>query len=180
MKRYIVLHHTADPSKKPQFDKVNGYHKGQGFPISKLGFYVGYHFFVGMDGTTKQARAENEVGAHCDAKNMNVVGIGICLAGDFSKQTPDHRQIISLERLVAELQLRHGIPDENILLHRECKKTDCPAVDLRGLLMGERLRIKAKKAWQAISNPRVNLTRKNSLRRFLDRVADAIAGFVQG
>lgn len=132
-REYIVLHHTADPSQGPQFDKVNASHKARGFPISKLGFYVGYHYFIGFEGTIKIARREDEIGAHCDAKNMNRRGIGICLAGDFTKNKPNKKQIEALAALMRDIKIRNQIPDTRVVLHRECKPTACPGTDLRKL-----------------------------------------------
>jgi N-acetylmuramoyl-L-alanine amidase len=134
MKLFVVLHHSADPSPKPQFDKIDMEHFARGFPKSSLGFYVGYHYFVGVDGTVKQARQEWEVGAHCAAKMMNYLGIGICLAGDFTQQQPTERQLEALAGLVSDVQHRNGIPDEAVLLHKECKPTACPGTDLRALV----------------------------------------------
>lgn len=147
----IVLHHTADPSPDPQFAKVNRSHKDRGFPKSKLGFYVGYHFFLGKDGTTKQARGEDEIGAHAvncgcagdlsgyRAGTINSYSFGICLAGDFTKQLPTKNQIRSLTLLVLDLQTRYAIRDSRIFLHGEVKSTSCPGCDLRAYYLQERV-----------------------------------------
>lgn len=124
---YIVIHHTAYAPKVPQFDLVNGWHKQRGFPKSSLGFYVGYHYFIGFDGTVKVARRETEIGAHCAADGMNYKGIGICLAGDFTwGRRPTPEQIKALALLVKDVKARHQIPDSNVLKHGEVKNTECP------------------------------------------------------
>jgi len=164
MKLFIVLHHSADASQTPQFMKVNDSHQRRGFPLSSLGYFVGYHWFIGFDGTVKQARSESEVGAHCNAKLMNYIGIGICLAGDFTKHKPNNAQIIALEKLLTEVQARWNIPDTNILLHRECKSTTCPAIDLRQYAIVYRNK-------KRLENPSTNPSAERSRQRGLARIA---------
>lgn len=129
-REFIVLHHTADPTQGPQWNKVNEYHKAKGFPISSLGFYVGYHYFIGFDGTVKVARAEWETGAHCNTLMMNYRGIGICTAGALNLIPPNETQIKSLIALVKDVAQRNKIPQEKWLNHRDCKQTECPGMDL--------------------------------------------------
>lgn len=175
-REFIVLHHTDDPTQGPQFDKVNRSHKARGFPISKLGWYVGYHYFIGFNGMMKVARREDEIGAHCDAKDMNRRGIGICLAGDFTGNEPNKAQLETLAALCRDIQVRNKINDDHVLLHRECKPTACPGVDLRKL-MKEHDTLLAKdilmtrledsyEAYEKATTP----TEKNMLSRLIDRI----------
>lgn len=180
-REYIVLHHTADPTQGPQFDKVNASHKARGFPISKLGYYVGYHYFIGYEGTIKVARYESEIGAHCDAKNMNYRGIGICLAGDFSKYTPNKKQIEALAALVRDIKIRNQIPDQRVLLHRECKPTACPGTDLRrlikevdSLLAKDVLLSRLEDSYEQYQEA-TKPSEKNRLRRLIERIKDLLA-----
>lgn len=166
MKLFIVLHHTDDPSQAPQLGKVNESHKRRGFPMSGLGYYVGYHWFVGFNGQARQTRKESESGAHCNAKMMNYLGIGICLAGDFTQDKPNSAQIDTLEELLTEIQSRWSIPEENILLHRECKSTSCPGVDLRALALLRRRKLETEKVLAAETNP----SRLKSMKRRLARI----------
>ena len=173
---YLLLHHDADSSPDPHFQKVNANHKNRGFPKSSLGFHVGYTWFCGKDGTLKQARAEDEVGAHCSAKGMNFKSIGVCLAGNFTKEAPTAYQIESLTVLLDQLQQRWGIPDDKILLHREVGKTACPGVDLRALYFAQRVQLLRKKLLMAESALRhANGPRRNALTRKVDRLKRKIA-----
>ena len=61
---HIILHHTADASREPQFDKVNNYHRDKWNFRSSLGKYMGYTYFIERDGTLIKARADTEEGAH--------------------------------------------------------------------------------------------------------------------
>mgnify|MGYP002623179369 CR=1 FL=1 len=141
-KKYIILHHSASTSKKPQFDMINNVHKKKKFPKSELNFYGGYNYLVERDGTIRKYREEHEKGAHTNAKftihHLNYYGIGICLAGSFDKEDPTKEQITSLNRLVVGIQERHDIPDGNILLHRDVKATACPGQDLKEMILKER------------------------------------------
>lgn len=127
----------------PQFDRVNRYHKGQGFPISTLGAWCGYHLFIEEDGKLIQARSLDERGAHtvncgCSTdlsgakyNTLNIRGIGICLAGNFTIEQPTPEQITTLHDVVWELTQLYN---STFLLHRECKATTCPGVNLRTLI----------------------------------------------
>src|SRR4051794_17117722 len=104
MRQYIILHHSDFSSPDPQFEKINQWHRFRGFPKSKLGFYVGYQYVVERTGEVRQGRGEDEVGAHTLSTNprypnLNVTGIGICLAGDFTKESPADAQTASLRTL---------------------------------------------------------------------------------
>lgn len=124
---YVMIHHTAFAPLVPQFNLVDGWHKGRGFPKSSLGFYVGYHYFIGFDGTIKVARAEWEIGAHCNAKMMNYRAIGICLAGDFTNgRVPTKEQIAALALLLKDVRARHQIPADKVIRHGDVKSTSCP------------------------------------------------------
>ena len=126
----IIWHHSADPATIPQFAKIDRYHKSRTFPISSMGYYVGYHWVVERDGTVKQAREENEIGAHDTGENLN--SIGICLAGDFNVHTPTLEQTAAAARLLGEIRARWSIPITRIEPHRWDDQTDCP-----GRLLGD-------------------------------------------
>lgn len=171
MKLFIVLHHSDDPTQGPQFNKINRSHKNRGFPISSLGFYVGYQWLNGFNGQMKQARTEEERGAHCDAKLMNFLSIGVCSAGDFTTHKPNDAQIVSLEKLVWEIQCRWGIPNENILLHKECKATACPGTDLRALILKHRAGLGTFMRYSGDITPSVAATLGRAYARRLKRLA---------
>lgn len=140
----VVYHHTGDKSPDPQFAKVEAYHKAEGFPISKRGYHVGYTYFIGKDGTIKQARNEDERGAHtvnCGCaidksglpyNTANLHYVAICLAGKFPDESPTKAQLASAAMLTMDIQARRGIPDRKLLNHRDFKATSCPGIDLSG------------------------------------------------
>lgn len=120
----IIWHHTAYAPQVPQFELVNDWHKDRGFPLSSRGYYVGYHWFIEPDGTLKQAREENEIGAHDHGENLN--SLGICLAGNFSVNLPNEEQIAAAVLLVSRLRKKWNIKINRIEPHRWDDTTECP------------------------------------------------------
>jgi len=119
----IIVHHTAAVAPIPQFEAINEWHKARKFPISSLGFYVGYHYVIEKDGTVQQARKDNEEGAHTYGQNFN--SIGICLVGDFDFEWPTHEQIVSVGALIETKQREHSIPIEALYPHIHYNNTSC-------------------------------------------------------
>ena len=126
---YIVIHHTAT-------------HEGNASFIQKLhfqrGFWngMGYHFLID-NGTDSKGDGQIEVGprwakqmdgAHANADDMNIRGIGICLVGNFSETYVSEKQLDSLVYLVKTLQNRYGIPSDHVIRHSDVKgkNTECP------------------------------------------------------
>ena len=120
----IIWHHSADNTDVHQFNKINQYHSSLAFPRSSLGYYVGYHWVVEQDGSVKQARQENEIGAHDSGENFN--SIGICLAGNFNLRYPSELATASAALLVKQIRSRWPIPVTRIEPHRWDDNTSCP------------------------------------------------------
>lgn len=120
----IIWHHSAYAPLGAQFDLINKWHKDRGFPLSSLGFYVGYHYVVEADGTVRTARVETEIGAHDQGENAN--SIGICLAGDFTTNKPTTAQEYAFAVLLTDIMHRLNIPLTRIEPHRRDDDTECP------------------------------------------------------
>lgn len=120
---YIIIHHTAHTEDVP-IETIRKWHKDRGFKD------VGYHYYIRKNGKVEVGRQETEQGAHCRAGGMNRKSIGICLAGDFTKQEPTPEQIKSCKVLVYSIQSRYDIKD--VLGHSEVEgaSTLCPAFDV--------------------------------------------------
>lgn len=121
--KQIIVHHDGVSRSGPSFDIVNLFHKGQHFPLSSLGYYVGYHYWIEKDGTTRQARTDGEIGAHTLGQNYTALGIG--LAGNFDVEQPTEAQVASLGALLSRLCLAHGIADDQIFPHRKYNPKTC-------------------------------------------------------
>ncbi len=125
--KYMIIHHSATAAGSARlFDRS---HRKRGFRT------MGYHFVIG-NGTDNSADGEIETGlrwrlqwegAHTSG-NMNYVGIGICLVGNFENSAPTRKQMESLVRLVTHLAYNHNIALANIRGHKDCvnNTTKCP------------------------------------------------------
>ncbi|MDR4498808.1 MAG: peptidoglycan recognition protein family protein [Candidatus Scalindua sp.] len=125
--KYIVIHHSAsDAGNASSIGKyhreVNGWENG-----------LGYHFLIGngngaSDGQIEVGNRWNSQidGAHAGNGEYNKYGIGICLVGNFENRHPTDSQISSLVYLVNYLQKRCNISTENIVMHCNVRKTECP------------------------------------------------------
>lgn len=122
--RRIIWHHSADLAPIDQLDKINAYHKMRDFPISSLGYYVGYHWLIEKDGTVIQTRKETEVGAHDAGENAD--SLGICLAGNFDIELPSELQIAATTKLLGQIRNRWSIKITRIEPHRWDDETNCP------------------------------------------------------
>ncbi len=173
MKSLIIIHHSAINDNKDQFSRINTFHGRKGFPISELGFNVGYHFLIERTGMVKRARNNQEMGAHTLVKgyNYNKDGIGICLAGDFTKMEPSEEQIAALNLLCEELTQSENIPINSIIEHRDVKATSCPGYDFAGPVRIY-LRSKTLKPPQTRYSPQAQLKR-------LTRAINRSAGYVK-
>lgn len=120
----VIWHHSAYLSNEPQFGKINEWHKERGFPISSLGYFVGYHYVIEKNGAVLKAREENEIGAHDQGENVD--SIGICLAGDFNTEKPTQAQADAFRILWLQILHRNNIPILAIEPHRRDDTTDCP------------------------------------------------------
>ena len=123
----IVLHHSAtDRGSAKLFDKS---HRQRGWDE------LGYHFVIGNGSDTPDGAIEigsrwqhQKHGAHCKSRNnfYNEHGIGICLVGDFTKQSPSHRQMESLYKLTGFRSRACNIPAGRVVTHKLINKnTKC-------------------------------------------------------
>lgn len=132
MKKYIILHHSAIQDEKPQAERVKAEH------LVRFKQPGSYHYFLERDGLVVKFREEDTIGYHAGNWFYNVLGIGICLAGDLrpGHQDPTDQQMLDLKQVITSIQSRWNIPDKNILLHSEVRigGTACPGRDLRLLL----------------------------------------------
>ena len=92
---------------------------------------IGYHFYIELDGTVKDGRPIEMIGAHCLGHNK--YSIGICLEGgkDRFGKSADTRtggQEIALLNLLA--RLKEEYPNALIVGHNTFDpKRDCPCFD---------------------------------------------------
>lgn len=149
--KYIVIHCSDVSYRKlfDQFDNINNYHRDvKEFPISDLGFYVGYHALITGNAKTQKyaiykCKNDDEVGSHCNqgydginayspgsgiALSMNFQSLGICMGfdGDIEMPPPDMYDL--LRKQVWQWQDAYKIPSEKVFFHNffTGKAKTCP------------------------------------------------------
>lgn len=127
--RYIVVHHTA--TEDGNAHSIDQLHHKRGFWNG-----LGYHFLID-NGTATKEDGQIEVGprwikqldgAHANAAGMNEMGIGVSLVGNYSERHVSRKTFDSLLFLVKTLQRYYGIPNSNVIRHKDVpgKNTECP------------------------------------------------------
>lgn len=119
----LIVHHSADSTATDQLHKINEWHKFREFPLSSLGYYVGYHYLINHEGKLTQTRAHTDVGAHC--RGLNYDSIGICLEGNFDTELPTEAQKKTFGELLAKLCAEWRFDVSDIYPHRAFGQTSC-------------------------------------------------------
>ncbi|MDO4720458.1 MAG: N-acetylmuramoyl-L-alanine amidase [Peptostreptococcaceae bacterium] len=118
-KRYIVTHHPAARIYSPE--QIHNQHKNQGWGGA------GYHYYIRKDGSVYALRPVLTWGCHCNAKNKNKDGIGVCWEGHYDIETVmEKKQFEAGVALYRYLMKEYGIPLSNISRHLDWKPTSCP------------------------------------------------------
>lgn len=127
MKTHIVVHHSVTPMMDwhTAAKSINQSHKDRGFPLSSLGYHIGYHAIIDPDGYILQTRKYDEIGAHAGVGDWNTKSIGICLIGNFDEKEPTNKQLHSLTAFIDRQAKAFNIPRSNIKYHGELKQTAC-------------------------------------------------------
>lgn len=114
----VILHHRAGNG---DIESIHTQHLRNGWAG------IGYHFYIRKSGTVYEGRPITYVGSHC--KGNNSCSIGICLEGDFRKETPTLEQLKAVKEVYNMVKKTY----RNIykmVNHRDLYKTSCPCVDL--------------------------------------------------
>lgn len=128
---YIVLHHSATDS--GSVESIDAAHRERKDASGKSWLGIGYHFVIGngrgmADGLVEPTFRWREQlqGAHAGSRLYNEEGIGICVIGDFSDQTPTPRQIAAARQLISHLSQRYQISADRVLRHSDLQASECP------------------------------------------------------
>lgn len=122
----IILHCTATPEGRDfSADDVDSWHRKRGFAC------VGYHFLICRDGTVVRGRPEDRVGAHCQGRNSDSIGVcyvgGCARDGKTPKDTRTTAQKESLNLLVFRLMRRYRLKLSDVRCHNEFAAKACPS-----------------------------------------------------
>mgnify|MGYP002520706553 CR=1 FL=1 len=113
----IILHHAA--AKSCTASDVHNWHLNRGWAG------IGYHFFVGKDGSVVRGRPLWAVGAHAESCNWR--SVGICFEGDYqTEQDMPAAQLKAGQELVQYLKNKLGV--NQVVGHRDVAVagTSCP------------------------------------------------------
>lgn len=129
----VVIHHTGDYDIRLQFNKVNEWHKSQGYPISSKGFYCFYNDFIERDGTCIEARDPFDIKPGTKAEKRKSYDMG--LAGDFNQEKPTLLQLMTAKNVLTKRMYQLNILPANIKTHRGAENwiTSCPGNKLSDL-----------------------------------------------
>jgi len=136
----ITIHHSAEPARhlrsagfSSAADTVLGIQRYHMRDASTGYGDIGYHFLIDPAGRLFAGRSLEYQGAHAGGAN-NRRNIGICLLGDFERETPSSAALRTLVELVDDLRERHAIARTAVVGHGELKVTACPGRTLKGWL----------------------------------------------
>jgi N-acetylmuramoyl-L-alanine amidase len=124
-KTHIIIHHSATTDGiTNSWPAIRKYH------IETMGWRdIGYHWGVeNVNGKiiVQKGRDESVSGAHTSQANMNELGIGICIVGNFDVDKPTEETYRVTAELCADICKRHGIPVSNIHPHNKYANKSCP------------------------------------------------------
>lgn len=119
----IVIHHSGDIFPEHQFEKIDSFHKAEGYHRSAWGYSCFYVWVIEKDGRVVQAR--NESGDYGSGVSERRRSIDICLAGNFNKEHPTPIQEERLGFLLNGIMVTHNIPITEIKPHRLHAPSDC-------------------------------------------------------
>jgi N-acetylmuramoyl-L-alanine amidase len=132
--RYIVVHNSG--TRQGSAKAFDYYH----LHVRKMVNGLAYHFVIGNGSSTGDGAIEignrwrRQInGGHVHSDYLNNIALGICLVGDYNRDTPTKRQLEALDELIRYLRKRVGKVDGKVSIvkaHREINPprwpTDCP------------------------------------------------------
>jgi N-acetylmuramoyl-L-alanine amidase len=130
---YIVIHHTAGNFATIEFLQQVHRERQSYDPIDAIPYHyvIGNGNGLGMGEIASDWRQEYGLwGSHVSASNRmrNVLGIGICLVGNFEEGGVPRAQFDALVALTKQLMVRYDIPAANVTGHGMIpgESTKCP------------------------------------------------------
>lgn len=123
----IILHCTATPEGKHfTVDQIRNWHLERGWKD------IGYHYVIYLDGTLKEGRPIEQVGAHTKDHNKDSVGIvyvgGVDAKGK-AKDTMTQEQETTMVNLIKALREEYG--ELSLHGHNEFANKACPSFNVK-------------------------------------------------
>ena len=114
----LIVHHSAVPASVLAAQLANYNVNMSDWPG------IGFHYFVGVDGTIQQTNDLTTISYHAGSQNGN--SIGLAFAGDFDEAVPTQAQITAGAHLIAWLLDHLNLPIAAVHGHKEFANTTCP------------------------------------------------------
>jgi len=134
-KSHIVMHHSATKdSGTASWNAIRRYHMDD-LGWRDIGYHLGIEYIEDATGAghyeALMGRDFLSDGAHCYQQNMNKLGLGVVLVGDFDTSKPPAEMLRFCARHVRALADLHDIPiDEgHIHPHNEFAPKTCPGIN---------------------------------------------------
>ncbi len=132
--RYIVVHNSG--TRQGNAKIFDYYH----LHTRKMPNGLAYHFVIGNGSSSGNGQIEigsrwtRQInGGHVHSDYLNNIALGICLVGDFNRDTPRPEQLAALDELIRYLRKRVGTIDRKeaiVKAHKDINPpqwpTDCP------------------------------------------------------
>lgn len=99
---------------------------------------IGYHYLIDPAGRVWQGRDTSWQGAHVARQNEG--NLGICVLGNYNRQSPNRAQCAAVDRFVKAQMSRYGVGINNVFVHRELAQTECPGSSLKAYMDATRRR----------------------------------------
>lgn len=94
---------------------------------------IAYHFTIEKDGTIYQVNELSDITWHCSGQNL--ISVGIMLVGNYdgpshtgSDREPPKIQLDALKFLLFELLQRLKLNEDNVFVHANFGKVNCPGI----------------------------------------------------
>ncbi len=93
---------------------------------------IGYHYAIDPAGRVWQGRPLGLQGAHVKVANPH--NLGICVLGNFERQSPSPAALRTLEDLISTERARFGVSLSAVHTHQEFAPTACPGRSLQSAM----------------------------------------------
>jgi N-acetylmuramoyl-L-alanine amidase len=130
--KYIVVHNSGTRQGNARI--FDAYHRN----VRKMPNGLAYHFVIGNGSSSGDGQIEigprwvKQInGGHVASDYLNNIALGVCLVGDFNRDTPTKAQLAALDELIVYLRGRVGRikgKPATVFPHKKInpKPTDCP------------------------------------------------------
>ncbi|WP_198508946.1 peptidoglycan recognition protein family protein [Bacillus sp. FJAT-44742] len=124
--KQIIIHHSGTKEGSPEsFARYHVNHHG--WPG------IGYHYVIDKKGRVFHCQSQEEITYH--TANHNQQSIGVCLIGDFTKESLTDFQKKAVLAFIRSLSKERKIPIANVRGHNEYKghrSSLCPGISMEG------------------------------------------------